>query len=161
VRSMSELPKIERSVVVAASPEELYDMVADLTRMGEWSPACTGVTWDDGAGPSVGSWFTGHNKMGDRDYDTRCEITDAQRPTTIAWMQRGREEGFTEWRYAFLPVEGGTEVSETWTLIRDLPTQGGATTSPTEAEDRRKRMIELFSTGIEQTLAKLKSAAEG
>ena len=157
---MSERPRIERSVIVSAPPEKLYDMVADLPRMGEWSPACTGAIWDEGAGPTVGSWFTGHNTMGDRTYDTRCEITDAQRPTTIAWMQRGKDEGFTEWRYTFSPLDDATQVTETWTLVRDFPTQGDAAISPSEAEERRERMLEVFSIGIDQTLAKLKSAAE-
>jgi len=146
---------------VAAPADTLYDMVADMTRMGEWSPACTGATWDEGAGATVGSWFTGHNKMRDRSYDTRCEITDAQRPTTIAWMQRGKDEGFTEWRYTFAPVESGTEVTESWTLVRDFPTQGDTAVSPSEAEERRNRMIDAFTSGIEQPLAKLKAVAEG
>jgi Polyketide cyclase / dehydrase and lipid transport len=59
VPGMTERPSISRSVVVAAGPEQLYDMVADITRMGEWSPACTGGAWDEGAGARVGSWFTG------------------------------------------------------------------------------------------------------
>ena len=36
---MSSLSYSE-SVVVARSPEDLYDMVSDVTRMGEWSPVC-------------------------------------------------------------------------------------------------------------------------
>jgi hypothetical protein len=35
---MSSLRYCE-SIVVASSPETLYDMVFDVTRMGEWSPA--------------------------------------------------------------------------------------------------------------------------
>jgi len=30
--------RYSESVVVARSPEDLYDMVSDVTRMGEWSP---------------------------------------------------------------------------------------------------------------------------
>src|SRR5215203_6717520 len=116
---------ISRAVVVGAPAETVYDMVADLPRMGEWSKACTGATWDEGAGPTEGSWFTGHNVIktdGEaRAYDTRCEITAAERPKTIAWMQRGRDEGVTEWRYTFAPTDAGTEVTESWTLVRPFP----------------------------------------
>ena len=58
---MSSLQYSE-SIVVARSPEVLYDMVSDVTRMGEWSPVCTACWWDDGDGPRIGAWFTGHNE---------------------------------------------------------------------------------------------------
>ena len=47
--------------VVDAAPERIYDLVADLPRMGEWSPECQRVEWEDGAnGPprAPGSWAT-------------------------------------------------------------------------------------------------------
>ena len=44
---------ISHSVVIDAPAEMLYDMVGDVTRMGEWSSACTGATWDEGAGPAA------------------------------------------------------------------------------------------------------------
>lgn len=28
------------SIVVARDPAELYDLISDVTRMGEWSPVC-------------------------------------------------------------------------------------------------------------------------
>ncbi len=54
------------SVCVARSPESLYDMVSDVTRMGEWSPICRACWWDDGDGPWPGGWFTGRNQTPDR-----------------------------------------------------------------------------------------------
>ena len=44
---------------------ELYDLVSDLPRMGEWSPENTGGKWVNGAaGPVVGARFKGSNKSG-------------------------------------------------------------------------------------------------
>ena len=51
------------SVIVACPPDELYAMVSDITRMGEWSPICRECWWDDGGGPRVGAWFTGRNVL--------------------------------------------------------------------------------------------------
>jgi len=31
---------MSQTVHVNASPEDLYEMVSDVTRMGEWSPVC-------------------------------------------------------------------------------------------------------------------------
>ncbi|MFI5047683.1 MAG: SRPBCC family protein, partial [Acidimicrobiia bacterium] len=131
-----------------------YDLIADVTRMGEWSPACTGATWDEGAGPTVGSWFTGHNVIeDDRTYDSRCEITDAERPSTIAWMQGGKDLGVTEWRYTFTPTDAGTEVTESWTVLRPFP--------PDRVDDDRARMLKVrFGEAMEETLAKFKASAE-
>ena len=145
--------KTSRTVVINAPAETLYDLVADLPRMQEWSPASKGATWDEGAGPTAGSWFTGHNLMGGNTYDTRCEITEAERPTVIAWMSNGKEKGVTEWRYTFTPTDGGTEVTESWTPVRQFP--------PERADEARVRgMAANFGNLIEQTLANLKAAAE-
>jgi uncharacterized protein YndB with AHSA1/START domain len=146
---------ISHSVVINAPAEMLYDMLADVTRMGEWSSACTGATWDEGGGPAAreGAWFTGHNLAGDHAYDARCEIVAAERPTTIAWMQGGRDDGVTEWRYRFTPVDGGTEVTESWTLIRPFP-------ADRVDEAMFKGMRTAFDAGIQETLSKLKTSVE-
>ncbi len=59
------------SVFVAAPPETVYDLVADLTRMGEWSPETTEVRWLDGATQAkVGARFRGTNRNGFRRWST-------------------------------------------------------------------------------------------
>jgi hypothetical protein len=42
---------LSESIVIGRSPEDLYDMVSDVTRMGEWSPECKACWWDNGDGP--------------------------------------------------------------------------------------------------------------
>jgi uncharacterized protein YndB with AHSA1/START domain len=154
--SSDELQSISHSILVSAPAEVLYDMLADVTRMGEWSKACTGATWDDGAGPAAsrGMWFTGHNVMGGHAYDAHCEITEAERPASIAWMQGGTDNGIAEWRYGLTPVETGTEVRETWTLVRPFPLDR---VTPEQIEFA----VVAFDAGIRDTLSRLKAAAEG
>ena len=50
-----------RSTEVAGTPEAIYDLIADLSQMGRWSPECHTVDWTGGAsarpsGPP--SWVT-------------------------------------------------------------------------------------------------------
>ncbi len=53
------------ALVIEATPERLYGLVADLPRMGEWSPECQQVEWLEGStGPAEGATFIGHNKGG-------------------------------------------------------------------------------------------------
>jgi len=50
---------------VSATPEEVWKLITDLPRMGEWSPENRGGTWAKGAtGPAVGAHFAGKNKNG-------------------------------------------------------------------------------------------------
>ena len=46
------------AIGVASAPGTLYDLVADVTRTGEWSPVCKACWWDEGDGPQVGAQFT-------------------------------------------------------------------------------------------------------
>ena len=42
------------SIEINASPETVYGMVSDITRMGEWSPEAVGGRWMDGGSGQVG-----------------------------------------------------------------------------------------------------------
>ena len=54
-----------QSVVIDADPVHVYGLVADLPRMGEWSPECERVEWLHGATEAVvGAQFVGHNRGG-------------------------------------------------------------------------------------------------
>lgn len=60
---MSE--SVSGSALVEAPPETVWALVADVTRMGEWSPETVRCTWVDGAtGPELGAAFKGDNKRG-------------------------------------------------------------------------------------------------
>ena len=72
----------EGSIVIACTPEDLYELVSDVTRMGGWSPVCKACWWDEGAGPRVGAVFTGRNELPERTWETRSEVVagEALRP---------------------------------------------------------------------------------
>ena len=53
---------LSESIDIDRSPDDVYDMISDVTRMGEWSPVCVACWWDEGDGPREGSWFTGRNE---------------------------------------------------------------------------------------------------
>jgi len=144
-------------VVIDAPPERLYDMVADLECMGQWSPECQRVEWTDGSGGSAqGATFVGHNKGGPMGLmkwsrHGRVVTADPGREFSFATEEGGRES--TLWSYRFDPVEGGTRVTEsydvkwipTWARIVDVPT------------NRHGELQEA----MRHTLRRLKAAAEG
>lgn len=149
-------PRHEDSVVVAGSAEELYDMVADVTRMGDWSPVCKECWWDDGASAAVGSWLTGRNELPDRTWETRCEVVVANRGREFAFVVGG---SYTRWGYTFTPVEGGTRITESWEFL-----PGGAAMFEerfgADAQAQLANRAEAARSGIPITLAAIKRAAE-
>ena len=67
---------IEESIDIDAPPERVYDMVADLSRMGEWSPENQGGKWLRGAtGASQGARFKGRNRIGSKADSHRGETS--------------------------------------------------------------------------------------
>ena len=63
---------------IAADAKTLYDLVADVTRMGEWSPENHTCTWKDGFDrPVVGAEWFGDNKNGEFEWQTEGRVTEA------------------------------------------------------------------------------------
>ena len=144
------------SIVITRTPEALYDMVSDVTRMGEWSPVCRACWWDEGAGPRVGSWFTGRNELPERTWETRSEVVAAEPGREFAFQVRG---DWVRWGYAFTPVDRGTRVTESWEFlpagIAGFEERYGA-----DAQAQIANRAQAARTGIPATLAALKQAAE-
>ena len=144
------------SIVIARAPEDLYDMVSDVTRMGEWSPVCKACWWEEGASARVGAWFGGRNELPERTWETRSEVIAAERGREFAFVVGGT---YVRWGYTFAPVDGGTEVTESWELL-----PGGVTMFEErfgeEAPATIANRIEAAHSGIAETLATLKRIAE-
>lgn len=152
---MSEL-SYQDSIHVGCDPETLYDLVSDVTRMGEWSPICASCWWDDGGGPRPGAWFTGRNQTPERTWETRSQVVAADRGREFAFEVNN---GFVRWGYTFTPADGGTELTETWNF---LP-KGIAGFHDRYGADAGTQIAERTSAahrGIPLTLAAIKKTAE-
>lgn len=153
---MSDLTHAD-SIVINRSPEDLYDMVSDITRMGEWSPVTTSAWWDEGATAEVGAWFTGHNEIGERTWETRSQVIVADRGREFAFMVGGRN---TRWGYTFEPqADGTTLVTESWAVqpagVDSLKERFGD-----EYDARIEGARQSAHASIPKTLAAIKAAAE-
>ncbi|MDX6293949.1 MAG: hypothetical protein QOH50_3024 [Kribbellaceae bacterium] len=125
--------------MIDAPGNQLYALVSDLPRMGEWSPECTRVSW---AGGATGAATTGSGRSAGSP-KVRCSRRSPAAGSPIA-----------RWEYEFTPAAtGGCTVAESWSDRR-----------PTAMRlafgwifgDRNKRNAH----GIRTTLANLKTAAE-
>jgi polyketide cyclase/dehydrase/lipid transport protein len=144
------------STVVSATPDQLYAMVSDVTRTGEWSPVCRACWWDDGDGPRVGAWFTGRNETPERTWESRSQVVAAEPGREFAWEVNN---GWVRWGFTFEPADGGTRLTESWVFLpKGLAGFGERYGDKAEAEIVKR--TEAAHEGIPATLAAIKKAAE-
>ncbi len=146
--------RIEASIDIAAPPADVWSLVSDLRRMGEWSPQCRRMVI-----------FGGDVKQG-----TRTLNVNRQRwkfwPTTakvVAFEPEKRlalriAENRTVWTYELEPTADGTRVTESRTtpdgvsrLSKALTKVALGGTTQFEAELER---------GIHATLGRVKTVVE-
>ncbi len=104
------------TTVIHRPVSEVFGAVSDVTRMGEWSPECTGGRWVAPAtGPAVGAKFEGDNiaQAGPitlKRWTTTSEVTECVPDKVFEFVT----EGFTTWRFELTGVEGVTTVTESF-----------------------------------------------
>ena len=107
------------SVHMAASPEVVWDLVSDVTRIGEFSPETFEAVWlGDATGPAIGARFKGHvkrNGVGPT-YWTVCEVTDCVPGEHFEFAVVMNGQTLNRWSYRLERVDGGTEVTESFSL---------------------------------------------
>lgn len=142
------------SVTINAPISEVFAAVADVTRMGDWSPECVACRWVEGADePAAGAKFAGDNvaKLGPitlKRWTTTSEVTDFEVDSVFEFST----EGFTTWRYEFAEADGGTVVTESF---RYRPYEGKQAIIY-RLVGRHKSMIK----GAQATLNRIKAVLE-
>ena len=148
----------EARVHVDTAADVLYDMVSDVTRMGEWSPETIRCDWIDGAaGPAPGARFKGTNKRGVFRWSTRPEVVVAERGRQFSFVTHSVGPS-TKWTYRFEPgADGGTELVESFEMLDDA-------SKVLSFIERRfmhiaDRKVDL-EAGMQRTLDRIKAVAE-
>jgi len=144
----------DASIEISASPDVVYGLISDLTRMGEWSPEATGGTWSDGGSGQVGDWFAGNNKSGEREWTRDCEIVAADPGKDFTFVVGGVEHNRTWWSYELAPAGSGTKLTERWWIVNKSPAMQEATPEQFQAR------VDLTRTMLGATLAAVKETAE-
>ena len=104
----------------------------------------------------MGSWFTGRNETPERTWETRSEVVVADRGREFAFIVGG---SFVRWGYTFTPVDGGTELTESWEFLPG----GIAMFEERYGEDAPAQVAlrtDQAHQGIPATLAAVKRSAE-
>lgn len=148
---------LSESVTVAAPADLVYDLIADLPRMGEWSPECERVTWCGGATHATeGAHFLGHNRAGYTRWLTQGEVVSAEPGRHLAFEVTLGLLKIARWEYVIVPHDTelpACTVIEEWTDRRPW-WFGGPVDLAFGSRARTNRR------GIVKTLARLRRAAE-
>jgi uncharacterized protein YndB with AHSA1/START domain len=153
-------PKSEPVVVsraIAASSMQVWSMVADVTRMGEWSPENESCVWAKGSsGPTVGARFIGSNRNGKKSWKTSCVITQCEPGRVFRFDVQVGPLNLAQWTYEFLATDQGCVVTESTVNYENklVAKLGDLLSGVTDRAEHNR-------AGMEQTLARLGKKAEG
>ena len=142
---------------INAPRREVWALVSDITKMGDYSPEVMEAEWLDGAsGPKLGARYRGHVRRNEKwpIYWTTCEITDCVPDEVFEFAVMVGTRRVNTWRYVFSEVDqGATDVTESFDMGDGFLTKlwrpiGGFT------RERRNRRDML------RTLERIKAVAE-
>jgi Polyketide cyclase / dehydrase and lipid transport len=108
---------VEVEILVDKDLGQMWDLVTDVARIGEWSPECVGGAWLEGATGQAGSRFKGYNRFSAGfTATTTCVVTEARCPDVFEWVvldpSAQPEHPGSIWRYELAAGErpGQTKV---------------------------------------------------
>jgi uncharacterized protein YndB with AHSA1/START domain len=143
------------TIDIATPPQAVYDLIADVTRMGEWSPECYRCEWLDGATTAApGARFRGYNRRGGYRWERTAIVDVADRGREFAFTtvndRAGRAE--TRWQYTLAPSPNGTILTEAFEFLW------------CSVANRAVEMLlprgRQMNRGMQETLERIKLAAE-
>ena len=152
------MSEVEVTTRVEASPDKVWELVGDPTRMGEWSPECHRVEWIGSVtAPALRARFRGHNRTGWRVWSTVGTIVTYEPGREIAWDVSGVGIPVAQWGYRVDPEPGG----KACTVVETFRDRRGALYRALGPIARGVKDVDAHNrAGMEQTLARIKAAAE-
>jgi uncharacterized protein YndB with AHSA1/START domain len=159
---MADLPEVEVSVYVAASPESVWEKVTDIDLPGRFSAEFQGAQWLENATPALGARFRGRNQRGEFAWSTTCTVVDFSPPHSFAWVVEDPEVPIATWSYELEPHGAGVDL---WMRARLGPGRSGLNIAVEANPDKEERIVarrlEEWRSNMAATLEGIKALAEG
>lgn len=106
-------------VTVPAPITAVWDVMSDVTRVGEWSQECIGAAWVEGCTRAEpGARFRGRNRAGALRWGRLCEIERAE-PYELVWVTIVRRlyRDSSRWRITLTEVAGETQITQEYEML--------------------------------------------
>ena len=146
---------VEVRRIMEGDPKQVYELIADVTRMGEWSPESAGAEWLTGEPGTVGSTFRGDNRRPWMKWSTICTVIAADPGKRFAFTVQAAGRPVATWEFEIAPRAGGCEVTERTVDQRGLLYK----TTSVLSTGLRRRSVRNRQT-MQQTLDALARAVE-
>lgn len=170
----SPLFELSTQILVSATPDDVYAVVSDLPRSGEWSPECQGGVWISGDPATEGAVFRGMNLRSPDVvawaplvrgvWHTECRIIAAEPGRTFRWMMLSHVGADQEsvWGFDMSPVKGGSELIHHFRM--GTATAGIHKIVADLDEEARERFVSEWAAKLEgdltETLKRIKDVIE-
>ena len=147
--------ELRAEATVAAPPERVWALLADLSRMPEWSPELVRMVPLKPGGLRVGQWYLGVNRRRVAVWPTRSVVSLLEPGRAVGW---DTTSSGARWIWEIAPDGAGTHVVHRRPVPRGL-TGVSRVFAPLVLGGSESHADEL-EAGMAQTVARLKAAAE-
>ncbi len=141
------------SVDIAATADDVWALISDPTRIGEFSPECRRAEWTSGDVAAVGNRFRGFNENHGYEWDVECVVTAVEPGREFTYSVPPGFEHATTWSYGIEPTDGGCRLTESF----DAPLLAMPEVYPGKIDGRCAQL----QGAIETTVARIKAVVEG
>jgi Polyketide cyclase / dehydrase and lipid transport len=159
------------AVEVVCPPSSAWDLVTNLSRIGEFSPECIEAKWLDGfTGPTEGARFEGTNRMVNDTSGSEfiwirpCTVVIAERPERFSYVVGDRYDGTPAalWEVDIEPSPTGCKITQ---HFRHLPDglsgiRHAADNKPADAVKLVEARVHQLVDGMQATLRRTKRVLE-
>jgi hypothetical protein len=149
---MTSVAEDRVTVFIAADPNSVWDMISDITRMGQWSPECYRAMWLTSR-RGKGALFLGLNKDRGLTWPSPAIVTESDRGRVFAF----RAASGVLWRYRLTAQNGGC------LLVEERITSGEFRWVKTAYRvflGGYGRRMDVLRVGMQLTVDRIKAAAE-
>ncbi|TGB13576.1 SRPBCC family protein [Streptomyces sp. MZ04] len=161
----ADKPTAEVRREIAASPERVWELVADIGLMPTLSTELRSVEWLDGATwPVTGARFVGrseHESFGT--WQTTSYVVECEAPRVFSWAVEDPEQPSALWRFSLRARDdGGTELTQ-WMQMG--PGRSGLSHAIDRTPEKEQKIVFVrmreFERNMAATLDAIKELAEG
>ena len=100
--------KVEESIDLPAPPEEVFDVLLDLDRLGDWVTAHRSIAEGPSGSLAEGSTFRQKLRVGGVPFSVRWEVTRLDRPRLVEWRGEGPGGSDALVRYELTAQDSGS-----------------------------------------------------
>lgn len=147
--------ELRAETVVAAPPDQVWDVLTDLSQMPDWSPELVRMVPLKRGGLRVGQWYLGINRRKAVVWPTRSVVAIVEPGRSLAWDTRSSG---ARWIWELIPEGEGTRIVHR-RPVPDKLTVMSSLFAPVFLGGNAGHADEL-EQGMQQTVSRLRAAVE-